>query len=127
MRHLSKKQLDGLILTVYAVLTLAFGCVPIWSYIYPAGHAARLAGPDSYVHLRHTEAVKTHYPRVERFDPMTNFPDGEIGLNQGFFDVMMATISLLTRISATNVLAWQSPILVMLVGVAGYFWFPGPG
>lgn len=122
MRHLSEKKLDALIVTAYALLTLALACVPMWSYIYPEGRAMRLAGPDSYFHLRHTEAVMTHYPVVERFDLYTNFPDGEVGLNQGFFDVTMATVCKLTGISPANVLAWQSPLLIMLVGVACYFW-----
>lgn len=81
-----------------------------------------MAGPDAYFHLRHTEAVLKHYPVIERFDFMTNFPNGETGLNQSFFDVGMATVVKLTGLAPVIVLAWVSPILWMTTGIWCYFW-----
>jgi asparagine N-glycosylation enzyme membrane subunit Stt3 len=122
LRELPEKRLDALIVTTYAVLALLLSCAPMWSYIYPAGREMRLAGPDSYFHLRHTEAVLAHYPVVERFDLYNNFPEGERGLNQGLFDLTMATVCKGTGLSASTVLAWQSPLLIVLVGIGCYFW-----
>jgi asparagine N-glycosylation enzyme membrane subunit Stt3 len=102
------------ILTLFAVLWLACSVIPSYSYIFPEGRQPRMAGPDAYFHLRHTEAVLAHYPVIERFDLMTNFPDGEIGLNQGFFDVAMATISKITGLAPVLVLAWVSPFLMLI-------------
>ena len=104
------RQRDAIILVLFAALWLACSVIPSYPYIFPEGKRPRLAGPDAYFHLRHTEAVLAHYPIIERHDLLTNFPDGEVGLNQSFFDVAMATIVKLTGLAPVIVLAWLSPV-----------------
>lgn len=120
--RLSGKTQDLLVLVTFAILWLTCAVVPSYPYIFPDGKEPRMAGPDAYFHLRHTEAVLKHYPVVERFDAMTNFPNGEVGLNQGFFDVAVATIVKVTSLKPVIVLAWISPLLILVIGVWGYFW-----
>ena len=64
------------------------------------GNNPRLSGADSYYHLRHAEAVMQNYPFIERYDKMSYFPTTERGLNQGFYDVLVATLSKLTLVGA---------------------------
>ena len=116
------RKLDLAIVAIFSLLWLAITTIPSYPYIFPAGKAPRMAGPDAYFHLRHTEAVLRHYPVIERMDMMTNFPTGERGLNQSFFDVTMATISKLTGLAPVVVLAWISPLLMMTVGIWCYLW-----
>jgi hypothetical protein len=101
--------------------------VPTFSQVFPKGKTARLIGPDAYFHLRHVKNVVAHYPFVTRDDKMTNFPGGERGLNQGFFDVTVATIVKVTGglLSPLVALAWVSPICMLLIGMLGYLWILG--
>lgn len=121
-KEFAVKYRDPLIVTVFALLWLACSCLPSWPHVFPQGKPARLAGPDAYFHLRHTEAVLEHYPVIERFDRMTNFPYGEVGLNQSFFDVAMATVVKFTGLAPVIVLAWISPLLMAATGIWCYFW-----
>jgi asparagine N-glycosylation enzyme membrane subunit Stt3 len=118
----STSRIDAFVVLVYAVLSLAIACIPSYPHIFPEGKAPRLAGPDAYFHLRHTEAVLQHYPVIQRHDMLTNFPHGEVGLNQSFFDVGMATIANLTGLAPVVVLAWISPLLIVAGGIWCYFW-----
>lgn len=116
------RRRDAVILGVYVLLSLLLYSVTSWPFIFPEGRAPRLAGPDAYFHLRHAEMVLEQFPMVARFDPYTNFPYGEHGLNQGLFDVGVAALSLVTPFSLTTILIWVSPLLVAAVGVWGYLW-----
>lgn len=100
-------------------------CLPAYRSVFPEGGPIRLVGPDPYFHLRHVKAVLSHYPQVERHDYMTNFPAGEKGINQGFFDVLMATIVKMSggHLSPELVLAWVSPICLLITALIIFIWF----
>jgi asparagine N-glycosylation enzyme membrane subunit Stt3 len=82
----------GLIYLLYALAALACLTVPSYPYVLPQGRQPRLLGPDAYFHLRHTRTVLSQYPLVARQDLMVKFPEGESGMNQGFFDLSLATV-----------------------------------
>lgn len=66
-----------------------------------------------------------NYPVIMRHDLGTNFPAGETGLNQSFFDVAVATVAKLTMLSPNTVLAWSSPVLIALACSWLYLWIAG--
>ena len=105
-----------LIGALFSLLYLGLLCATSWPTVFPEGREARLAGPDSYFHLRQSEAVLENYPYVLRFDPMTNFPAGEHGLNQGGFDLGVATLSKLSfgLLSPKIILVWISPLCAIV-------------
>jgi hypothetical protein len=89
----------------------------------------QLVGADAYFHLRFTKAVLEGYPVVPRVDGLTNFPRGEMGVNQGFFDVTLATAVLLSgrNLSPSAVVAWYSPICFLVIGTLIYLWLRREG
>lgn len=121
---LSAKARRGLVVLLYVLGTLACLSVPTYEYIFPEDKTPRLIGPDAYFHLRQVKAVLENYPRVVRHDMRTNFPNGESGLNQGFFDVTAASVTKFTGglISPEVTLAWVSPLCWLAVGLIGYWW-----
>lgn len=114
---------------LFTAATLACLAVPSYSWVFPEGKEPRLLGPDAYYHLRHVKAVLAHYPRVERPDFMVNFPSGEPGLNQGFFDVGVATLVKMSGgvLTPHLALAWVSPLCQLIAAAAGFVWFLSRG
>lgn len=96
----------------------------IYPYLHPDEGPKRLAGADSYFHLRHSEQVAQNYPHIQRLDPLSAFPSVERGLNQGFYDLTVATISKLSLglLSPLEILIWCAPILFGLAACAIFFW-----
>lgn len=121
---LSVKARRALVVLLYVLGTLACLSVPTYEYIFPEDKTPRLIGPDAYFHLRQVKAVLEDYPRVVRHDMRTNFPNGESGLNQGFFDVTAASVTKFSGglISPELTLAWVSPLCWLAVGLIGYWW-----
>ncbi len=81
--------------------------------VFPEEGGVVLSGPDSYHHLRHTKAILDNYPWIARYDEMSRFPQIERGLNQGFFDLALATVVKATGglLTAEFLLAWNSALL----------------
>lgn len=98
--------------------------------VYPAlfleDSSLRLTGVDSYYHLRHAEAVYNNYPHVLRHDPMSSYPRIERGLNQGFYDVFVATLSKLTfgLVTCKQIIVGISPVLsgLSFCILGGWLW-----
>lgn len=99
------------------------------SYDAVFGHSdVRLLGADSYYHLRHTRAIASHWPALERWDPGTHYPTGQRSQNAGLFDLTAATIAKLTASvspptddDVAAVLAWLPPIFAGLTLVSLFF------
>ncbi len=110
------RRLRWLAAAVFAALYLLMLSATAYPTVFPSGRPARLAGPDAYFHLRHAEAALANYPRLLRPDPMTNFPHGEIGINQGFFDLSVATVSKISLglLSPKAILIVISPLCALL-------------
>lgn len=125
MMDIPPKVRQGLAIFLFTVLGLACLCLPTYWQVFPVGKEPRLIGPDAYFHLRHVEAVASHYPVIEREDFLSAFPDKEVGLNQGFFDVGVATMSLLSGglLTPLGALMIVSPLCLLLTGWIGYGWF----
>ena len=115
----------GLAYLLFALATLACLAIPSYPYVFPEGKEARLIGPDAYYHLRHAKTAYAHYPVVARHDFMIGFPQGEVGLNQGFFDVGLATVMKLGGglLTPQEVLALVSPFCQLVAAAAGFLWF----
>lgn len=103
----------------FALTLMACTVLPSYQEVL-GGASVRLAGADAAFHLRHTEAVLEDFPRILRQDPYPAFPHIERGLNQGGFDLFAATICRLTGLSPAAVLAWSSPLLLLLSSGALY-------
>src|SRR5690606_15880936 len=62
----------------------------------------------------------------KRPDDMSAFPSEERGLNQGFFDVLVATVAKLTfgLLEPLNILMWNSPVLTgaAFLILAAFLW-----
>lgn len=86
----------------------------------------RLTGVDSYFHLRHAEAVYKNYPHIMRHDPYSAYPSVENGLNQGLYDVMVATLAKLSfgLLSCKDIMFFLSPTLTALAfcTVGAWLW-----
>ena len=93
----------------------------IWPMIFSDPDHPRLSGADSYYHLRHAEAVLHDYPKLMRFDNMSYFPTVERGLNQGFYDILVATLSKMTfeAVSPQQILTW---LAALLTGFSALVW-----
>lgn len=119
----NKALLLGLGLTF---LLLWIGCrsLPMLPYLYPDEGPARLAGSDPYFHLRHAQHLLEHYPIYERYDEMSAFPETERGMNQGFFDLGVATLTKVSGglLSPMLILTWISPILAGLAMLWVFAW-----
>ena len=109
---------------LFMLVWLAARAYAAWPLIHSDPEHPRLSGADSYYHLRHAEAVLRNYPFIERFDKMSYFPTTERGLNQGLYDVLVATLSKLTleTVSPQQVLTWLAATLTGLSALIwGYF------
>ena len=104
------------IAALFSVLYLLILSFTSLSTVFPSGKSPRLAGPDAYYHLRHAEAVAANYPHILRPDPMTSFPTGETGINQGGFDLAVATLSKISLglLSPKAILIVISPLCALL-------------
>ncbi len=124
-RNLSSGARFGLAYLLFALATLACLAMPVYRLVFPDSKSPLLIGPDPYFHLRHIKAVLANYPVVAREDLMVNFPNGEQGLNQGFFDVTVATAVKLSAglLSPEAALAWVSPLCHLLACGLGFLWF----
>lgn len=96
--------------------------------IYPSlflnNGETRLTGVDSYYHLRHAEAVYNNYPHIMRHDPYSAYPAVETGLNQGLYDVLVATLAKLSfgLLSCKDIMFFLSPTLTALAFCAVGTW-----
>jgi len=101
---------------LFLLLWLAARAYAIYPLLYSDPDRPRLSGADSYFHLRHSEDVARNYPLVSRIDRMSNFPYPERGLNQGGYDVLVATLGKLTFgvLSPRQILTWLAPLLTGL-------------
>lgn len=122
-------QTKGLVFLIFLVLWLASRCYNIYPMLNNADMGPRLSGADSYFHLRHANYVLENYPHIKRMDDMSAYPYLEPGLNQGFFDLFVATLSKLSfgLLTPMTILLWNSPLLsaaaAMLLG--GWLWKQG--
>lgn len=112
----SSRGNTAFIASIFSILYLLVLSATAYPTVFPPGREARLAGPDAYFHLRQAETVLANYPRIVRHDTMTNFPKGEYGMNQGFFDLSVATASKLSLglLSPKIILIWVSPLLALI-------------
>ena len=118
------RSLKAIVAILFSLGYLAILCATAYPTVFPEGRPARLAGPDAYFHLRHTETILENFPVISRFDPMTNFPNGEVGLNQGFFDLSVAIISKLSLglLSPKAILLVISPLCALVVALWCAHW-----
>lgn len=109
---------------VFFILWLGCRSMPMLPYLHPDDSEPRLAGSDPYYHLRHARAILEHFPIYERYDEMSAFPKTERGMNQGFFDLGVATLSKVTGglISPLQTLTWISPVLAGLALLLIFGW-----
>ena len=97
----------------FLVLWLSARSYAIYPLLYSDPEHPRLSGADSYYHLRHSEEVLNNYPIISRVDRMSAFPHKEIGMNQGGYDILIATFSKLSLglLSPRQILTWIAPLL----------------
>lgn len=117
-------RLRWLAAAAFAVLYLLVLSATSVPTVFPSDRPARLAGPDAYFHLRHAEAALANFPHLLRPDPMTNFPHGEVGINQGFFDLSVAGVSKLSLglLSPKAILIVISPLCALLAMLWSASW-----
>jgi len=106
---------------LFMIVWLAARAYAVWPLIHSDPEHPRLSGADSYYHLRHAEAVMQNYPLLTRFDNMSYFPTTERGLNQGLYDILVATLSKMTleTVSPQQVLTW---LAATLTGLSALIW-----
>jgi len=77
----------------------------------------RLLGTDAYFHLRHAHAAVGDFPRLERQDQGTHYPQGALNDAVGLFDLAIAATARIlhgadaTRDEVAAVAAWFPPAL----------------
>jgi asparagine N-glycosylation enzyme membrane subunit Stt3 len=110
----------------FLVLWITFRSFTSLPSLFPEEGDFRLGGADSYFHLRHSEYALEHYPEVDRYDELAYYPGVERGLNQGFYDLTVATVSKLSFgfFTPKMVLLCVSPVLtgLGLLLLAGVLW-----
>ena len=123
------KQTKGLVFLIFLVLWMASRCYNIYPLLNSGEMGPRLSGADSYFHLRHARYVLENYPHVQRLDNMSAYPYLEKGLNQGFFDFAVATISKLSfgLLTPFTILLWNSPLLTGIgsILIGAWLWRQG--
>lgn len=109
---------------VFLLLWFAARAYAIYPLVALGSDQPRLSGADSYFHLRHAESVLEHYPRIQRFDRMATFPHEVQGINQGLYDVVVATLSKLSfqTLSPAAILVWFAPLLSGLAALLLAHW-----
>ncbi|MCA9778959.1 MAG: hypothetical protein KC800_19660, partial [Candidatus Eremiobacteraeota bacterium] len=97
----------------FLVLWLSARAYAVYPILYSDPEHPRLSGADSYFHLRHSEEVLNNYPILSRIDRMASYPRGEYGMNQGGYDILVATLSKLSLglLSPRQLLTWLAPFL----------------
>lgn len=98
---------------LFLLLWLAARAYAVYPLLHSDPDRPRLSGADSYFHLRHSEEVVRNYPLVTRIDRMSTFPHSERGINQGGYDIFVATLSKLSFgvLSPRQILVWLAPLL----------------
>jgi asparagine N-glycosylation enzyme membrane subunit Stt3 len=109
---------------LFAILWLAERAFGVYPLLLTNPERPRLSGADSYYHLRHAEAVLNDYPVLLRMDDMSSFPWRERGLNQGFYDILVATISKVSfgLISPRQILTWLAAGLTGFTALLLAYW-----
>lgn len=108
------------------VVWLILRSVNTYPVLFQGDGVDRLSGADSYFHLRHAEHVLEDYPHIKRQDPLSLYPNVERGINQGFYDVTIATVSrcCFGVLTPQQILIWSSPVfggLAILI-LGGWLW-----
>ncbi len=122
-------KLSWLILVLLTAVWLAarvLACLPL---VFPEPGQVRLLEMDSYFHARHARSLVKNFPRVQRWDPSSNYPHGQRGENQGGYDLLLASLALVAGLGhpdQTTLLttcAWTPVALgalaFLLVGLLG--------
>jgi dolichyl-diphosphooligosaccharide--protein glycosyltransferase len=91
-----------------------------YDYVFAKPNEVRLLGVDSYFHLRHAQYTVSNYPKIQRQDHNTHYPQGKGNDASGLFGLSIATIALLIHGSDASlseisaIAAWFTPFLGLL-------------
>jgi asparagine N-glycosylation enzyme membrane subunit Stt3 len=108
---------ERLLLAAFLGAALAARCWMPYGVVFGRPGEPRLLGTDAYFHLRHAHAAVGNFPRLDRQDQGTHYPQGTLNDAAGLFDLAIAATSRIlhgadaTRDEVAADAAWFPPAL----------------